>query len=134
MRLLLSIIFFAVITSVNGQIVKFKAVKYICTRYQNQPLEPPEFRDLKGMAVEMDMDSSILYIHSPKLQVFHFDEKPIDGWEKDSVLTYKFRAVDKNGVKCILTHNIYESNSMPYFADVILQYPDKTYMYYLQRE
>lgn len=133
MRLLLSTFLLALISvTVNGQVMKFKAVKFVCTRYNNQPMEPPEFKDLKGTPVEFNMDSSILYIYSPKSQVFHFEEKPIGGSEKDSVITYRFNAVDKSGAKCILTQSIYESETAPYLARVVLEYPDKTYLYYLQ--
>ncbi len=52
----------------QAQIYKFRAVQFNCTRYQNQPMEPPETKDLKDMPVEFDMDSSILYIHSPNIQ------------------------------------------------------------------
>ncbi|SRR5712692_3845782 len=118
----------------NAQVMKFKAVQFICTRYQNQTLEPPEFKDLKDMPVEFNMDSSIFYIHSPTIQVFRLDTKPIGGSEVDSVMTYIFNGVDNKGRKCILTHSIYESESALYFAKIILEYPDKTYLYYLQKE
>lgn len=119
--------------SANAQIYKFKAVQFICTRFQNQPMEPPEFKDLKNMPIEFDMDSSILYIHSPNIQVFHLDAKPFAGGEKDSIVNYKFNATDNHGVKCVVTHEIYESEKAPHLASFWLEYPDKTYMYYVEK-
>jgi hypothetical protein len=121
-------------TSIKAQqIYKYKATQFICTRFQNQPIEPPEFKDLKGMAVEFDMDSSILYIHSPNIQVFHLNPKPIEAFERDSIATYRFNGIDAKGVKCIVTHKIYESEKADHFAAFWLEYPDKTYMYYLEK-
>lgn len=134
MKLILTLLFFTlIISAAHSQIMKFKAVKFVCTRYENQPMVPPEYKDLKGIPVEFNMDSSILYIRSPSIQVFRFDEKPISGSEKDSVISYRFNSVDKNKVKCILIQKIYESESAPYLAEIIVEYPDKTYIYYLQR-
>jgi hypothetical protein len=127
----LSLLFFAL--AGHAQIYKFRAVQFNCTRYQNQPMEPPETKDLKDMPVEFDMDSSILYIHSPNIQVFHLDKKPFAGGEKDSIVNYKFNATDSHGVKCIVTQEIYESEKAPHLASFWLEYPDKTYMYYLEK-
>src|SRR5882757_4286115 len=132
MRVILILLFSLLISTAHSQIVKFKAVKFVCTRYKNQPMEPPESKVLNGISVELNMDSSILYIYSPIVQVFHFDEKPISGSEKDSIISYSFNSVDKNTVRCVLTHKIYESEDAPYLAEIILEYADKTYMYYLQ--
>lgn len=118
----------------HSQTYKFQAVQFICTRFRNETLEPPEFKDLKDMPVEFDMDSSIIYIHSPNLQIFHLDPKPIRAWEEDSIAIYKFNATDKKGVKCIVSQRVYESEKAPYFAAFVLEYPDKTYMYYVERE
>lgn len=120
--------------SAHSQVMKFRAVKFVCTRYNNQDMDPPESKNLKGTPVELNMDSSILYIHSPTLQVFQFNDKPLEVSEKDSIMSYSFFSVDKNKVKLTLTHLIYESGSAPYFAAVILDYRDKTYIYYLQKE
>lgn len=96
-------------------------------------MEPPEFKDLKGMAVEFDMDSSILYIHSPNIQVFRLDPKPLDASEKDSIAIYKFNGIDQKGVKCMVTSRIYESEKAQHFGAFILEYPDKTYLYYVEK-
>ena len=133
MKNLISFALLLLFLSGKAQIEHFKATQFICTRYQGQPMEPPEFKDLKGMAVELDMDSSILYIHSPKIQVFHMDKKPYAGGEKDSILNYKFHATDGKGVKCIVTQELYESEKAPHLASFWLEYPDKTYMYYVEK-
>jgi|HubBroStandDraft_3_1064219.scaffolds.fasta_scaffold94218_3 hypothetical protein len=117
----------------TAQVMHLKAVQFICTRFENQPMEPPEFQDLKGMPVEFDMDSSILYIHSPNIQVFHLDAKPFAGSNDDSILVYKFHGIDNKGVKCIITQELYESVKAPHLASFWLEYPDKTYMYYLEK-
>lgn len=133
-NILLVILAILSLSGVKGQqIYRYKATQFNCTRYQNEPMEPPESKDLKGMAVEFDMDSSILYIHSPNVQVFHLEAKPFGGGEKDSIMTYKFNGVDSKGVKCIITHKIYESEKAPHFASFWLEYPDKTYMYYVEK-
>ena len=85
------------------------------------------------MAVEFDMDSSILYIHSPNLQVFRLNPKPLAAFEQDSIATYKFNGIDQKGVKCIVTSRLYESEKADHFAAFILEYPDKTYMYYVEK-
>lgn len=96
-------------------------------------MEPPEFKDLKGIAVEFDMDSSILYIHSPTIQIFRLDPKPIDAFEKDSITIYRFSGIDQKGTKCVVTHRIYESEKADHFAAFVLEYPDKIYMYYVEK-
>ena len=116
----------------TAQVYKFRAVQFVCTRFQNQPMEPPEYKDLKDMPMEWSVDSSTLTIHSPNIQVFHIDPDPIVREEKDSVVRFKFNAVDNHGVKCLVTHEIYESEKAPHFADFWLEYPDKTYMYYVE--
>jgi hypothetical protein len=133
MKYTILLCFASITLSAHSQIEHFKATQFICTRYQGQPMEPPEFKDLNGVAVEFDMDSSILYIHSPAVQIFRLDPKPTDAYEKDSIVTYKFNGVDQKGVKCTVTHRIYESERADYFAAFILEYPDKTYMYYVNR-
>lgn len=120
-------------SSAMGQIIHFKAVQFACTRYMSQPMEPPEFKDLDSMRVEFDMDSSILYIHSPTMQVFRLNPKPIEAFEKDSIATYRFNGTDAKGVKCIITHNIYESEKAAHFAAFWLEYPDKIFMYYVEK-
>lgn len=117
----------------HSQTYKFKATQFVCTRFQNQPMDPPEFKDANGMAVEFNMDSSILYIHSPGIQVFHLDPQPFDGGEKDSVLTYKFHGISIKGIKCIITHELFLSEKAPHFASFWIEYPDETYMYYVER-
>ena len=117
----------------DAQVFKFRAVQFICTKYQNQPMEPPEFKDLKNMPVEFDMDSSILYIHSPAMQIFHLESHPFDGGEKDSIMTYIFHGTDQKGIKCIVTHRIYESEKADHFAAFILEYPDKIFWYYVEK-
>lgn len=117
----------------HSQTFKFRATQFMCTRFQNQEMDPPEFKDCHNLAIEFSMDSSILYIHSPNVQVFRLESKPFGGGEKDSVMTYKFNGVDSKGVKCIITHKIYESGEAPHFASFWLEYPDKTYMYYVER-
>lgn len=117
----------------NAQILHFKATQFICTKYQGEPMEPPEFKDLDSMKVEFDMDSSILYIYSPKTQVFHLENKPFFIGERDSIATYKFNGTDIKGIKCIIRHDIFESNKAPHFASFWLEYPDKVYLYYLER-
>jgi hypothetical protein len=117
----------------NAQVFKFRAVQFICTKYQNQPMEPPEFKDLKNMPVEFDNDSSILYIHSPSEQIFRLNKKPIDAFEKDSIAIYRFNATDQKGSKCIVSHRIYESASAPHFAAFVLEYTDKIFWYYVEK-
>jgi hypothetical protein len=95
-------------------------------------MEPPEMHDLKDMPIELNSDSSILYIHSPIVQIFHLDSKPFSVFEKDSIATFKFNGVDSKGIKCIVTHEIYESEKAPHLASFWLEYPDKTYMYYVE--
>lgn len=133
MKNLISCVLLFLTLSAKAQIEHFKATQFICTRYQGQPMDPPEFKDLKGMAVEFDMDSSILYIHSPTIQIFRLDPKPIDAFEKDSIATYRFSGIDQKGTKCVVTHRIYESEKADHFAAFLLEYPDKTYIYYLER-
>lgn len=127
------LILFCLSGSARAQLLHFRAVQFICTRYQNEPMEPPEFKDLDSMKVEFDMDSSILYIHSPAIQVFHLEGKPFSISEKDSVMTYRFNGADIKGVKCVIQHDIYESEKAPHFASFWLEYPDKIYMYYVER-
>ena len=131
-----SIIFYIILLlSLSGkaQIMRYTAVQFICTRFQGQSMDPPEFKDLKGMPIEFDMDSSILYIHSPTIQIFHCDSKPFVASEKDSVLTYKFHGIDSKGVKCTITHELYESDKADHLGSFWLEYPDKTFMYYVER-
>lgn len=133
MKNLISCVLLFLTLSGKAQIEHFKATQFVCTRYQGQPMEPPEFKDLKGMAVEFDMDSSILYIHSPNIQVFRLDPKPLDASEKDSIATYKFNGIDQKGVKCMVTSRIYESEKAEHFAVFILEYPDREYWYYVEK-
>jgi hypothetical protein len=81
----------------DAQTYKYKAVQFICTRFQNHSIEPPEIHDLKDMPVEFNMDSSILYIHSPNIQVFHIGPNPLVREEKDSIVRLKFNATDNHG-------------------------------------
>lgn len=133
MKNLISCILLLLGLSSEAQVMHLKAVQFICTRYQNEAMEPPEFKDLNGMPVEFDMDSSIIYIHSPNIQIFHLDAKPFAGSNDDSILVYKFHGIDNKGVKCVITHEIYESVKAPHLASFWLEYPDKTYMYYLEK-
>jgi hypothetical protein len=133
MKNLISFLLICMAFSANAQVYRFRAVQFICTRYQNEPMEPPEYKDLKDMPMEWSVDSSTLTIHSPNIQVFRIDPNPIVREEKDSVVRFKFNAVDNHGVKCLVTHEIYESEKAPHFADFWLEYPDKTYMYYVEK-
>jgi len=116
-----------------AQLYRFTASQFICTKYQNQVVDPPEIKNLKNMPVEFDMDSSVLYIHSPSLQVYHLIGKPIEAFEQDSVATYTFWASDFKQVKCKISQKIYESEKAPHYAAFIIEYPDKTYLYYVER-
>lgn len=134
MKLLLILLLLSLMGSTSqSQVYKFKAVKYVCTRYQNQDMEPPEIKESKGIPVEFDMDSSILYIHSTIMQKFVFEGKPILYSEKDSIMRLKFNSIDKKGAKCLVTQDIYESELAEYYTAFIIEYPDKTYIYFLQR-
>jgi hypothetical protein len=117
----------------RAQVMKYTAVQFNCTRYENQPMDPPETKDLKGMPIEFNMDSAILYIHSPNIQVFHCDLRPFSVTEKDSVMMYKFHGTDAKGVKCTVTHELYESEKAEHLGSFWLEYPDKTYMYYVEK-
>lgn len=118
----------------HAQIMKFQAVQFICPRFQNALLDPPEFHDCKNMPVEWDMDSSFVYIHSPSEQIFHFNKSPIAMEEKDSVLTTQFKAKNmKTYTNCYITLKVYERGTDKYFASITIQYPDNTYIYNLQK-
>jgi hypothetical protein len=125
--------FASISLSAHSQIEHFKATQFVCTKYEGQPVDPPEFKDLKGMTVEFNMDSSILYIHSPNVQVFRLNPKPIAAFEQDSIVTYKFNGIDQKGVKCNVSSRFYESEKADHFAAFILEYEDKTYLYYVEK-
>jgi hypothetical protein len=116
------------------QVLKFKAVQFICTKYQNQPLDPPEFQDCHNMLVEFNQDSSFLRIHSPNIQLFTLERKPIFMQEKDSVLFTLFAGKNAKGEKCRILFKLYERETDKYWASVTIEYPDKIFMYYLQKE
>ena len=133
MKNLISCALLFIAVSGKAQIMRYKAVQFTCTKFENQAMDPPETKDLKGMLIEFDPDSSILYIHSPNIQVFHLDAKPFAMFEKDSIATYQFYGTDAKGVKCKVTHNLYESEKADHLGAFWVEYPDKVYMYYVER-
>lgn len=126
-------LFLILSVGVQAQIMKYRSTQFVCTKFQNQVLDPPEFKDLKDMAIEFSMDSSVLTIHSPAVQVFHLENKPFRAFEKDSSVTYQFRGVDQKGVKCVVTHVIHESEKPEHLGYFELAYSDKTYLYYVDQ-
>lgn len=90
----------------------------------------PSEADLKDMAVEFDMDSTILTIHSPTIQVFHLQNKPVSYSDVDSVITTVFAGIAKNGKKCNVIITFYKSQSAQHFVCFKIEYYDETYMYY----
>lgn len=114
------------------QSLRFKAVEFVCTRYQNQPVNPPEIKVCNGFPVTFDMDSSFLRISSPNEQQIAL--KVISGSyvENDSLIITKFDGADRKGLKCLVTAYLYKTLPRKHAASFTLEYPDKTYMYYVE--
>lgn len=117
----------------KSQIMRFKAVQFICTRFQNQAMDPPEFKDLDSLKVEWDMDSTILHIHTHTEQRYTLNRNPISSENTDSMVVTKFNGIDRLGVSCSVTMVIYKLDKFPHLALIGIEYPDKTYMYYVEK-
>jgi len=130
MKILIIILLIAINTSAFSQTMQYKAVQFVCTKYQGKELDPPEIKELTGFPIQFDMDSSILFIQSPKMQRFVLDAKPISFSEDDSTIYTLFNAVDEKGRKCKITAYVYKRESDKYAAEFWMEYPDKKYVYY----
>lgn len=116
-----------------AQTFTYKAVQFVCTRYQNQPLEPPEFKDCNGFPIDFDIDSSTLNIHSPNGQFFRMIVIPGSYKETDSITEVKFNAMDKKGAKCRISVELYPRDKSKHDGCFWLEYPDKIYMYFVEK-
>ena len=133
-KVLLMIVCVCIVGHGYAQTMQYKAVQFVCTKYNNYVFDPPEIKDCGKFPILFDMDSSILSIQSPKPQRFILDAKPLSFSEDDSTIYTLFNAVDEKGKKCKITAYLYKRESDKYAAQFWMEYPDKKYMYYVDNK
>lgn len=130
-RIELLLIFYFVSTKADSQVLKFKAVEFIALRYENKAVDPPMRKACDSFLVNLDMDKSILDIHSPKEQVFNLTPLKDAYGENDTVAILRFDGKNDKG-DCRIKIIFYKLPNRLHPESFVLEYPDKTYMYYLE--
>jgi hypothetical protein len=119
--------------SVSAQIDKFRAVEFVMTRYQGKEVAPPFHQAIDNYPVILNGDSGTFSIKGPKDQFFDIKNDPSGFNQTDSAITVRFNATDREGTNCYIIAVFTKLESAKHDGFFIVAYPDKSYLYFVER-
>lgn len=118
---------------VKAQTDKFRAVEYVISKDHGKEIKPSLHEKVNNYPIFLNRDSGTFLIKGPKEEFFTIKYDPSGRSETDSTATFRFTAVDREGVDCYVVAVFAKVESAIHDGFFIIAYQDKCYLYYVER-
>lgn len=116
-----------------SQVIKYR-VSYLTTQeWHNKKLRKPVKQSCDKLLVEFDMDSPYLTIHRSPEENYRLIAPKITEQDNDTLVSILYKSKDRDNRFCYVWAS-YRREEVPRKALFTIQYPDRNYNYYVEKE